>query len=288
MDGRVRPTVGVGGVTALDEWSYEYADVAVSNLVEFDGLSDLPDMDTNDSPRMGVDGDWRGEDFARGRTFTVKLDNVAATDSALADALASFKAAFGVRRSTDAAFRFRFGGEVAKRIYCRTVKRSIPDDYGRITRLMPAVVQLRAADPRIYADDQSNGSTLIGSTGAGMSWPATWDLSWGGASSAGQIDAANDGDADAPWTATLSGQLVNPYLVCGGHRLSFTGTVETGDFLTLDSLNRTVLLNGAASRYEWVDVGAEWFQLTPGANTVQFGADSGDGILTLVWRSTWL
>ncbi len=274
------------------EWDWVFDDTLLADIgteiTEVDGLGDLPDMESGDSPKTGVDGEWSGQDFARGRTVTLTMDTVASSDADITTNLSALNALFTKSKADQKVLQYRPGGDVAKRVYARTRKRSQPLDYTRITRLVQTVVQLRAADPRIYADDGSTGATLVGSSGTGTSWPVSWPLSWGGASSSGAIDAQNDGDADAPWTATLAGPLTNPYLVCGDSRLSFTGDLAEGDFLTLDQDNKSVFLNGTSSRYEWLDVGAEWFELAPGTSHVDFGADSGDGTLTLYWRSTWL
>ncbi len=276
------------------EWDWVFADTLLADIgtemVQVDGIDDLPDLETSDSNRTGTDGEWSGLDFARGRTVTLTMDTVAATDDAMVVNINALKALFQVRRASVAALQYRPGGDVARHIECRARRRSIPFDYTRITRLVRSTVQLRANDPRIYADDQSSGSADVAAATTGVEFDATPDFDFGGAASGGTINAANVGDFPAPWTATIVGPLTNPRLTLAatGEQVSLVGDVELGDVVSLDSLARSILLNGSASRYEWLEAGSVWFDLAPGDNEVQFAADAGTGTCSLSWRSTWI
>jgi hypothetical protein len=55
----------------------------------------------------------------------------------------------------------------------------------------------------------------------------------------------------------------------------------------VDSDARLVLLNGTASRYDWLAFGSVWFPINPGSNTIRLGGASGTGTLDFYWRDGW-
>ena len=120
--------------------------------------------------------------------------------------------------------------------------------------------------------------------------PALAPLAFSGTASGGQVVATNDGEFGAPWTAVISGPVTTPRIenVTTGATLTFNGTLGTGETLTISSLDRTVLLNGTASRYSWLTAGSSWFDLPAGSSTVRFAGVSGSGSMDLSFRSVWI
>lgn len=153
-------------------------------------------------------------------------------------------------------------------------------------------MELIATDPLIYSDTLSSGmTTLEVATVSGLTWPLSWPLSWGGSTQSGTINATNNGNTATPVVIRIDGPVTDPTIenVTTGSELSLSITVETGDFLLIDSGQRSVLLNGTASRYSTLDPGSTWFDLEPGLNTIRFaGASSTAGTLSITWRSAWL
>jgi len=111
---------------------------------------------------------------------------------------------------------------------------------------------------------------------------------FGSAGTGGSISVTNSGNFPAPWVATIIGPVTNPVLTCNGQSVTFNGTVNAGETLVVDSLGRSVLLNGTASRYSWVAATSQWFELPVGVSSVNFGATSGTGTCNFSYRSTWL
>ena len=89
---------------------------------------------------------------------------------------------------------------------------------------------------------------------------------------------------------TFTGPVVSPTIEHTGQsrRLEFTGTLAAGETLVVDSLARTVLLNGTSSRYSWLTSLSQWFTLEPGANNLRYTAASGTGTCQVDFRSAWM
>lgn len=162
-------------------------------------------------------------------------------------------------------------------------------------------VQFVATDPNIYAAGIADGltdtglhtvQTSAGSVTGGLGFPHGFPHGFGTATT-GVVSVRNNGSAPAPWTATLKGPLSGPRI----DLVSTTGVLELsgfdlldGDTLEFDSKNRTVLLNGTASRYGSLSQ-AEWFDLPTGPAQVQLTTATGGShsdALTLQYRDTFL
>jgi len=151
--------------------------------------------------------------------------------------------------------------------------------------------QLEALDPRLYAGGSASTVEvgLPDSGGTGVEFPMESPITFGSSPLGGIATATNAGTIETPWTATISGPIINPSIehVEQGLTLEFIGELEADETLVVDGDNHAVLLNGSTNRYSWL-VAPAWFLLDPGANTIRFNATSGTGTLSLEWRSAWL
>ena len=149
-------------------------------------------------------------------------------------------------------------------------------------------VTWEALDPRMFSTALHLAQVGLATASGGWTFPWTFDWVFGAVSSGGSISAPNAGSAPAPWVARFDGPLTNPSISHQeqGRTLTFQIVLAAGDFLVVDSAARTVLLGGTASRYSTL-VTPNWFDLTPGANTIRFGATAGSGTLTFSYRDAW-
>ena len=144
-----------------------------------------------------------------------------------------------------------------------------------------------ATDPRLYAETLS--SVVLGLTvGGGMVFPLTFPLTFGAGSDSDGV-AVNEGNTDAPWTATIVGPVTTPRITLGatGEFLELDGVVPSGSTLVVDSATQSILLDGSP-RQSWQTLLSRWWSLAPGSNTVRYRASSGTGSCTFSWRSAWL
>lgn len=190
--------------------------------------------------------------------------------------------------SADTDLVFQWGGTKQLR-RGRTRAMNVGSQLVGVGDIAVAALQFVAGDPLVYNAAAQSGSTGIGTVTGGLTFPLDFPLLFGTATP-GSVIAMNTGSAPAPWTAVLAGPLVSPRIshVGQGRALELAGySLGAGETLVFDSAERTVLLNGVASRYG--DLTArDWFALDPGSNMVQLEASSGTGTLTLSWRSASL
>lgn len=258
---------------------------------------DMPPVVVSDQDKLRDHGQYPGDDFLGPRS-TVWAFKIAADD----------RATFTAQQSTlRAAFRpcederpmtFQLPGVAGggmRRILCRPRRRSDPVALTHAISRTVVTVQLDASDPRIYDDTESSVSTGLASSAVGLTWPLTWPLNFGGASTSGTVTAANAGDFSTPWTAVITGPVTNPSIenVDTGDQLIFTANgglvLASGDTLVVDSATKTALLNGTASRYDRLASPVSWWDLEPGDNHLRFGGTtSGSPTMTVTWRSAWI
>ncbi|MBA1335923.1 MAG: hypothetical protein HPY66_1741 [Firmicutes bacterium] len=94
--------------------------------------------------------------------------------------------------------------------------------------------------------------------------------------------AANGGNAETPFLLTVAGPVTNPSVVVANYTMAYTGTVEAGQTLTIDTEKLTVKIGetNALGTYNRV-----FPTLQPGNNAVTAAAA---GITTLTWYSRWI
>lgn len=156
-------------------------------------------------------------------------------------------------------------------------------------------ISMVAADPRIYSGAVNTTSVSASGTGGagGFGFNMTFDVAFGAAVITGQTFVENKGNAETFPVYTITGPGQNPsvYNATTGKLLSFIYTLGAGETLVVDTLNRTVMLNNASSRYSAVDfTNTTWGGLVPGVNELrlQFFSFSSPASLQVDWRDAWL
>lgn len=138
---------------------------------------------------------------------------------------------------------------------------------------VPWGVSLLAADPRIYSDTLSSGNydPTAGSSGAGLVFPLTFPLDFGG-SGTSQLSVSNAGNIATPATFTITGPVTNPIVDndTTGESITTTGLALTAsDVLVVDTQARTAKL-GTTNRPDFIDASnTAWFDLEPGINLLR-------------------
>lgn len=142
-------------------------------------------------------------------------------------------------------------------------------------------VTLRASDPRRYSDVTSRLTTGAIATGGGIASPISSPLASSSSGAGGVVAFTNPGDYDTPMILRVranGSQVVNPIIEGGDWQIVFDGlTLGAIDFLEIDPVNRTALLNGdeSANRFQYVDYAkTTWGLLSEDANTVRLRGSS--------------
>lgn len=280
------------------DWTFIYNGLTVGgsgnpyNLIKINGFHDAPDVRTADTERARAHGMFAGTDYLGGRSITAEIEVVAPHPDE-AD-WSAFSRAFVPGDTAESTLKAQIpgvAGGIEVQVGARVRRLALPIDRDYLFGHGSAMVEFFCTDPRIYSVAQTLVSIdQAAISGSGLTFPATFPLSFGGAVSGGLGVATNAGEFSAPWVGTITGPVDNPRIenVATGQVLSFTGSLSAGQTLVISSLDRSVLLSGTASRYSWLNFGSSWFDLAPGTNTIRFAGTAGTGNLQLTFRSVWI
>lgn len=263
------------------------------DIVRIVGLDDLPDVRTTDKEKALRHGLYPSADFYGKRVIVIELEVWADTPTEMRAAIDVLDAATSVP-DADSDFVGRLTGYSIGDflISVRPRKRDLPLDQEMMLGKANATIQLEASDPRIYSNLLQSASTAVVTAAGGLSLPLTLPLDLGGTGDSGTFSAANLGNFEAPWVATINGPITDPQIqnVTTGELVRVAGSLSATDVLTIDQDNRRILLNGTQSRYSGLtsDSSLTW-GLAPGTTSLRFsGTTSGSPQLTMSWRHTKL
>lgn len=157
--------------------------------------------------------------------------------------------------------------------------RTMPTDFAYSVGYGTAVVNLTCFDPRRLGT-AITGTTYLPSANGGLTFNAAFNVTFNASASTGSVVLNNTGETAGPLTVNVYGPLSGAFTITCAEQaltLGFSSSVSiaAGDYLMIDMENRNVLYNGqaTAARNAWVSQRG-WFDLAPGANTLQFNAST--------------
>lgn len=257
---------------------------------EVSGLLDSPELRSSLRPRLTRHGLHLGTTYLGGRTVALTLNVIGWTEAEHSDALAALTRALQIGEAL-APLRFQIPGVAdgrVARIDAMVSRYAAPIAHEHYAYTSTMAVEFVATDPRIYSDELETVDVASFTPSGGMTFNATFDLTFGSSGDVGIANLANDGNRGAPWVATILGPCLNPTLVHlgQGRTVALDGSLTAGQVLTLDSDARTVLIDGA-TRYNLLS-SAQWFDLEPGDNEVRFTVGDADAsTATFTYRHAW-
>ncbi|MGE0344171.1 MAG: hypothetical protein AB7O86_14025 [Porticoccaceae bacterium] len=258
------------------------------------GLAGMPPVRTSDLTIAGRHGERGGFDYLAGRTVTLDIDVYAWSSAEFADAVAELREVFQPRESGAGVLAFQLpgiaGGQTA-RLNCRPRRMALPLEPTYWADFATCSVELFAPDPVLYSDTAYEQTTTLPSAGGGLEFDVEFDAVFGAVSTGGTIFADNQGTWPADVVIRIDGPAVNPRVenLTTGQTIALSYNLGSGEYLLIDTQQRTVLLNGTASRYSALTDASTWWRLAPGVNDVTFRATTSTAAtMTLSWRSAWL
>jgi hypothetical protein len=154
-------------------------------------------------------------------------------------------------------------------------------------------IQIAAEDPLKYGD-LITATTLLPASIGGLTYPATYPVTYTGVSNSGVISVVNTGNTQAPVWLRIDGPIP-----AGGWTVTHVGkkqsltfasslSLTAGEFVTVDMEQREILAQGQAARAGYV-TSRGWFSLDPGANDIAFSAQnySPTAQLTVTTKPAW-
>jgi len=276
------------GVTIGDGTAYD--------ITSMDGLESLPAVTQTDIPRERDHGQFLGGMFAGGREVTLTFETIGTTDAGFRSALDALGAAFTINAFTELPFSWNLPGmaQVSRQVNVRLLAREIPLDIDYAHRKAVCAVRMWATDPRIYDSTTQTLTTTLPLSNGGAAWPITWPTAWGSGGGSGSLTITNAGGFNAPAIIVITGPVDNPTIenATEGKHLTFNITLANTDTLTVDLRNKTVILNGTASRRNTLSQtdASSWWDLLPGNNTFNYRANTTQvgSTAAISWQSTWI
>lgn len=287
-----------GWAVTLDGWAAggTYTGTVDNNATEWwitkcDGWRDRPAMRVASTDRQADHGSFDAPSYLASRVITV--EGVAVCTS---EAVAYLSADIMASVCSDPAVLYPLvvtePGRPDRRANVRLNDATkVGEPYGAGNVAFDWSLQLRAPDPRRYADDETAITlTLPTGAGTGLTLPVTLPFTIPSGVATNVATAVNDGTFPTRPVVTFTGPVTDPAIanLTTGRTLAFTYDLAAGESLTVDFDARSVLLNGEVSRAYAIDYGSAWWDLQPGNNDVQYAAGGGTGQATITYRSAWI
>ncbi len=245
-----------------------------------------PDVRSSDLERPLDHGLFPGTDYYGGRAIPMQLE--------VWNGWTGVRAVLEAFQTTDEqAFVFQLPTIGKLQMNARVRRRSpLPIDISyAVGEMTQVAVEMFATDPRVYSSTISTATATLAAAASGLTFNATFNAVFGAGSSS-SVSVTNNGTFETRPLIRINGPIDNPFLEnqTSDRILLFNGSLADGEYLDVDFLNHTVLLNGTASRYVWVDDSTGWWNLPPGTSSVRLGGSPGSPVPTadIQWRDAYV
>lgn len=273
------------GALGLTQAAYEWNGMAFTGagtsgdfiVDKVSGLFGHPELRTTDQERSAGHGDFGGVQMAKARHVAMDLTVRADTSAIIETYIRNLKRVFEITDGTPGPplplVFSRYPSREQRFVMAKLEKYEGDSTYDVSRRLYTASIMWKCDDPRIY-------STLFPTFSGSMVSVANI-----------LFNAMNAGNADAFWTATVTGPALNPKVQNDNDRARFikaTANIASGHFITFDSRSRTALIDGVTPAPLTTD--SLWWAVKPGFNQIRVFRDSATGTApySFSYRDTWL
>lgn len=190
--------------------------------------------------------------------------------------------------------KWQVPGQVAKQIYCKVFDLKIDDRYDEDPFIRNFIINLIAIDPRIYSQEELTKTVYIPSTEGGRVYAKTYPKTYGTVQTGGKIVCTNNGNYSVWPIVKMYGPLSSPKIRNnddGQKEIQINMVISDGDYLEVDFLEKTVMLNGTASRYNYLASSPDqWWKINPYNNEIEFRDGGGDitAYAQIIYRYGWI
>jgi hypothetical protein len=239
--------------------------------------------------RAWADGSWSGAEFQAEAIVPIRILVVApAGTAAWLAAHQALLAAFAPSH-TDLELRFVIGGAE----YVMYGRPRMVEPETDLIGLGMAYTQAAfvALDPMIYSGAEHVESVGLPMTSGGLTLPVTLPFTIGATVAGGSLTLANAGTAPTGLLLRIDGPVAEPRVSlqtdAGTETLWLDLTLDTGQWLDIDTQARTVYLNGTASRRG--QAYGDWPLLPTSGGELSWTAAAYEAaaLLTVTWHDSW-
>jgi hypothetical protein len=257
------------------------------DITQVSGL-DTPEIRTSERDHEGVDGGYLDAEFEKMRTIT--LQGQVITDGLTAESYLDTLKGEWAPRSAPTQLFFQHPGVAERTLFVKPLGVKYDVDALRRTGCADVQFMCQAEDPRVYDSTLLTLPINQGLTASvGFGFPLGFPFGYGAPVDPTTTNAFNGGNRPTTALITIPGPVTNPRIVntTSGDELKFVIVLGASDTLVIDLYNRTVRLNGVASRRNTL-LEPDWFMLAPGANFLQYRADTtGNPAASISYRYAW-
>jgi hypothetical protein len=242
-----------------------------------------------DVARLGAHGSFYGRDQYDERLVTLVLNLIPDSLNPLDDLCDQIERALVVQQTGNLNLLLNNG---SKQIGVRPVIWDVPRDpsFGN-ERAGIATIQLRAADPFLYAALEDVITLASATHSGGWSWPWTWPWSWGSGTFGG-ASITNRGTIEAGAWFRVHGpfdvgfELRN---LTTGRSLKVGIPMTATDFTDVDMQAETILFQAVSNRRSEIIQGSDFWTVPPGVSVVGLDTLGASSVTTadIRFRSCW-
>lgn len=250
-----------------------------------------PELRTDDEERPQSHGTYLGEDYYGHRTVTIagtgRGDTPAAAVANAVELLRVWRSPTpGGRRP----LRIKLPGLPV--LYLNGKPRRAAVNTSRlIGSKVPFTLEYVADGPAWLSETETSAALTLPDPSVGRTYNRTYPMSYGTTTS-GTALLVNAGNFPATPSVRFTGPVTDPRLenLDTGEWIQFNITLASGEYLDVDFVEHTAMLNGTASRYSTLAAGSSWFTLAPGNTSVRYIANAfyAGSTAKVTWRSAWL
>jgi len=260
-------------------------------ITSVDGLEGLPSLRVQDSDRGYQDGAFSGRDFLNGRTITMTMLVLSGNGNTAFQNFNLLQSNLQPQQSGTTQLQFQLSPASGLQFInarVRNAKAIVDPDY--TYGFIKVQYDFYCPDPRYY-DNATQTATMVYTTPLGRTYPRVYPLTFGGGSNTQTVSVTNSGWTNTYPLISIYGPVTNPVIgnLTTNQALNFSYTMGASDVLSIDLLNRTVLLNGTPARNLLLG-SSLWFAAQPGANQFYFtgsGTTAGTTNATVQWSNAY-
>ena len=260
-------------------------------ITSVDGLEGLPSLRVQDADRGYQDGMFSGRDFLGGRNITMQVLILSGNGNTAFQNFNLLQQNLQPQQTGTTPLQFQLSpasGLQYINARVRSAKATVDPEY--TYGFIKAQYDFFCPDPRYY-DNDAQTATMTYTTPLGRTYPRVYPLTFGGGSNTQFATVANSGWTNTYPTISIYGPVTNPVVgsLTANASLNFNYTMGASDVISIDLLNRTILLNGTPARNLLLG-SSLWFSAVPGTNQFYFtgsGTTAGTTSASVQWFNAY-
>jgi len=246
---------------------------SVHQILDVTGLEGLPGIRNQDDNRGYFDGMFSGRDFLAGRTITMTVLTIGGAGYSAQYNYNLLQSQLQPQQSGTTPLQFQLSSAgglqfINARVRANTTQVDPDYTYGFIK----SSFSFFCPDPRYY-DNAVNTASLIVQTPLGRGYNRTYNVTYGGGTQGNTGLVINQGTTTTYPTVTIKGPSTNPTIgnLTTGQSITLNYSMVATDVIVIDSLNRTITLNGNPAR-NLITGASQWFSAPVGTSQFYFSA----------------